>query len=181
MPGPGPDPHRTSRRPGPACLLAVLASFGCGGKDAGRVAVYPVEGRVFVAGRPAGNARLAFHPLGGGGPAAVYPVGVTLADGTFRLTTYTAGDGAPAGEYVVTMTWPHPLMPVDECECVDPATHDRLQSLYADPATSQLRATVRPGPNAITIQATVGGRGWNLPPLGAAETNRPGADRRPVR
>ena len=138
-------------------LLVWLAAAGCGGPAA---PVYPVAGTLLVGGRPAGNARLAFHPLA---PDTARPVGVTAADGTFQLTTHAAGDGAPAGEYVVTLVWPDPAVVVDECDCPDPATHDHLSGAYADPATSPLRAAVRPGANTVTLEATPTARGWNLP------------------
>ena len=147
-----------------ALLLGWAA--GCAGREAGGPAVCPVEGVLVVDGAPAANARVAFHPAGGG-PAA-RPVGVTGPDGGFRLSTHAPGDGAPAGDYVVTVLWPDDSMPVDECECPDPAAHDRLRGAYLNPATSPLRATVGPGPNRVALRAEVGSRGWNLP-------RRPGA------
>ena len=149
---------RSRLRWGSVVLLAAGLP-GCGGAD--RPTVYPVEGRLSVAGGWPGTPRLAFHPVDGAG---LYPVAVTDPDGTFRLTTYAAGDGAPASEYVVTLIWPHEGAAVDECECVDVMTHDRLRGRYADPATSELRAVVGSGPNSITLRATVGVGGWNLPP-----------------
>lgn len=153
-----------------ALLLAssILFAAGCARGNAGpaRLSVHPVDGKLVVADRPAAGARLAFHPVG---TAAARPVGVTGPDGAFRLTTYSPEDGAPEGEYVVTVLWPNETFPPDECDIVNPANHDRLGGLYLDPAKSELRATVRPGPNKIALYATVGGgKGWNLPPLGGA-------------
>lgn len=151
------------RRAGP--LVLVLTAVGCAGPVApAPVPVYPVAGKLIVSDRPAGGAKLMFHPVSKG-DAPLYPVGVTAADGTFHLTTRAPGDGAPEGEYVVTMIWPHDGLVLDECACIDLQTHDRLCGLYADPATSRLRATVRPERTEITLYATVGGRGWNLPRL----------------
>lgn len=161
----------------PVLAASVLFAAGCARGDAGaaRIAVHPVGGKLLVADRPAANARLAFHPVGGGG---LRPVGVTGPDGGFALTTYSSGDGAPEGEYVVTVLWPNDTLPADECEIVNPANHDRLGGLYLDPAKSELRATVRPGRNEITLHATVGGSSWNLPRLRDGEkkdrASRPG-------
>jgi len=156
----------TSTRPlAPLLAAAALVCAGCG-PPAGRtpVPVHPVEGKLLVVDRPATNARLVFYPAGGS-PGSVCPVGVTGPDGRFRLTTYTTDDGAPEGEYVVTVLWPNETFPADDCDVANMATHDRLGGLYLDPAKSELRATVRPGHNTITLHATVGGSGWNLPRL----------------
>ncbi len=67
--------------------------------------------------------------------------------------------------HVVTVVWLNESIPIDECEGADLVIHDRLCGLYADPATSQLRATMHPRHNDITIQAAPGGKGWNLPRL----------------
>src|SRR5262245_6999914 len=134
-------------------LCSTVALPYLAGLANGKVKVYPVEGRLLVSGKPAGNARIVFHPVEPGN-SALYPVGVTQPDGSYRLTTYATGDGAPAGEYIVTVIWPHEAIPIDECDCVDPVTHDRLCGLYADPTRSPLRATIRPERNEITLQAT---------------------------
>lgn len=150
--------------PGFVLLFLALAP-GCASQEKGdnRVTVYPVEGKLFVLGRPAGNAHVAFHHADKGQIGGLCPVGITRPDGTFRLTTHSSDDGAPEGEYVVTVVWPNDTIPVDEC--ADPATHDRLNGLYLDPTKSQLRATVRAERTEITLHATVGGSGWNLPRL----------------
>lgn len=155
-------------------IFAVALTCGCdSGKveevrqrsahpDASKLLVHSVEGKLLVADRPASGARLAFHPVDGG---VLRPVGVADSDGVFFLTTYSVGDGAPAGEYVVTVLWPNDTLPPDECEIINPVAHDRLGGLYLDATKSELRATVQSGHNTITLHATVGGSGWNLPPL----------------
>jgi hypothetical protein len=102
--------------------------------------LYAVEGNVLVNGEPAENLNVAFHPLDGG-RNLFCPVGRTDSKGTFHLTTRLGEDGAPAGEYSVTLVWPDGL--IDECECVDPALHDRLKGLYAK--ADQLLFPVRVG------------------------------------
>ena len=172
--------HSVAAVPAVALLLVAGCSDRAKDQETPRVAVHPVEGKLVVNGRLAGNSRVIFHPLNKGDATARYPVANTRPDGTFHLTTYAAGDGAPAGEYVVTVVWVNEKIPVDECEGVDLLTHDRLCGLYADPATSVLRATVNPGPNEITVQAAAGGRGWNLPRMqdaGKKDDRPPSRDR----
>jgi len=114
--------------------------------------MHTVKGRLLVGEAPAANASVAFHPLGSNA-GRTCPVGITRSDGSFRLTTSSAGDGAPEGEYVVTVVWPDPAKPIDECECPSPAEHDLLRGFFADRATSTLRAKVCRGDNAITVEA----------------------------
>lgn len=161
----------------PAFVLLSLALVpGCASreKDDNRVKVYPVEGKLFVLDRPAGDASIAFHAVAKDWAGGHCPVGITRADGTFRLMTYSLDDGAPEGEYVITLYWPHDPLLVNECACSELTTHDRLYGLYANSATSTLRATIRPEHNRLTIHATVGGQGWNLPPLkGVVKKDQP--------
>lgn len=152
-----------------AAVLVTTLGVGCY-QPPPAVQVHPVEGKVFVHGRPVRNVSVVFHPVHSSGPTPRYPVGVTGADGTFRLTTLTANDGAPEGEYAVTVLWPDESIVFDCCENPDPATHDRLRGQYLDPATTTLRATIHPGCNEVTLHADPGARGWNLP-------RRPPADR----
>lgn len=163
-----------------APLLLLVAAVGCHRPPPPPpVVVHPVEGRVFVHGRPAKNISVVFHPINSADPVPRYPVGTTNPDGSFRLTTLGANDGAPEGEYVVTVMWLDETVPFDCCENPDPTTHDRLRGQYLDPATSTLRATVRPGPNSITLHADPGTRGWNLPrERPQTPTVERGADRR---
>ena len=101
------------------CLLA-----GCSGrtKDPPRVPVHPVEGKLIVGGRLAGNSRVVFHPVDKANSIPINPVANTRPDGTFQLMTYTTGDGAPAGEYIVTVVWLNDSIPIDECRGARP--HD---------------------------------------------------------
>ena len=129
----------------PALLLGLAA--GCGG-DNGRLPVYPVKGAVFVKAQPAAGARVFFSPAAAAtDPQALRPFAVADADGSFRLTTYTAYDGAPAGDYVVILTWPSRLPAVGADD--GPASPDRLRGAYGDPRKPKLRATVRPEPTTL--------------------------------
>jgi len=118
--------------------------------------VYVVEGKFLVQDQPASNASVALHPVQSKSSNLICPVGITQADGSFRLTSFNLHDGAPAGEYVATVLWHDPSRPVDECECIKLADHDLLYGKYLDAETSALRVTVLPRQNQITLSATPG-------------------------
>lgn len=135
-------------------LLGVALCLLAGCNRAQRESVHPVAGTLIIDDATAANAALAFHPICKEQAKYTRPVAVTGEDGEYRLTTYVSGDGAPAGEYIVTVIWPDDLIPIDECDCVDPIQHDRLQGRYANPQTSQLRALIHPGANDLLLRAT---------------------------
>ena len=89
-------------------LLAglALAPPGCGKKEeAERLPLYPVEGKVYFATRPAANAHVWLHPVEKGDLICPRPHGLVQQDGSFKLSTYDKEDGAPAGAYRATITW----------------------------------------------------------------------------
>jgi hypothetical protein len=88
-----------------------------------------------------------FHPVSPTGENKLRPRGVTRADGTFRLTTYTTGDGAAAGDYAVTLYWPEKEDPDLEARGVD--AKDRFQNRFKDPRRPYKRVTVRDGNNEL--------------------------------
>jgi hypothetical protein len=136
-------------------LLPVWALTGCGSGE--RQHVYPVEGKVFVAGVPASNASVFFYPCD---PTRQrIPVAITDPDGTFHLTTIRSGDGAPEGYYDVTVVWPDYSIPRDEC--AEPL-HDRLKLQYADRSKTELHAIVRPEKNGVVFHLQMAG-GWSVP------------------
>ena len=112
--------------------------------------LYAVEGKVLVNGEPAENLNVAFHPLAGD-TNLFCPVGRTNSRGIFHLMTRSDGDGAPAGEYRVTLVWPDGLL--DECECPDPALHDRLKGLYAKADQSKYQVRVGSSGNSFWFNA----------------------------
>lgn len=128
--------------------LAVLLAVGCASDSAGRKSVHPTRGSVFVQGKPAAGARVTFHPTTDAGLSrGAPPFAVVDADGSFAVTTYLAKDGAPEGEYIVTILWPTPPPPGKSDD--DVMATDRLRNAYANPKTSKLRATVKPGMNEL--------------------------------
>jgi hypothetical protein len=77
-------------------LLPLLAFLGCDGKPG----LSKVAGKVTLDGQPLPNVSVQFiSEDGSGAPAS----GVTGADGSFRLTTFSTGDGARPGTYKVVV------------------------------------------------------------------------------
>jgi len=66
------------------------------------LAVFPVNGKLFIEGEPASGALVVFHPQGVD-RAAPRPKGYVDARGNFVISTFQPGDGAPSGEYRVTV------------------------------------------------------------------------------
>lgn len=133
--------RRTWCGPTAAWLLSAFLG-GCGS------GIYPVEGTiVWKDGTPA-------KELQGGQVIFNLPEqqtsarGTIQADGTFRLSTSTK-DGAPAGDYEVLIVevGRKPLGGPDGT-ALAPGFMD---SRYSDPTTSDLKATVKPGSNNLTL------------------------------
>lgn len=75
--------------------------------------------------------------------------GSVRPDGTFRLTTFRPDDGALPGDYKVMMLEvARKTMPNDSTRLMPGA----LDSRYADPSTTDLTASVKPGVNKITLK-----------------------------
>jgi hypothetical protein len=134
-----------SRQLGQAAVasLAVLAS-SCGGGPV----LHPVRGTVLYEDKPAEGATVVFHPVGGQ-PDAPKPSGIVGKDGSFALRTHPHGAGAPEGEYVVLVTWYEPPAAAKKEGRDPPEPKSKLSELYADAAKSGLKATVKPGENAL--------------------------------
>jgi hypothetical protein len=125
-------------------LLAGLAG-GCGRSRLDALPpASPVQGQIFVGGKPAAAAVIAFHPDATAKGLRSTSRGTADSEGKFSLTTYVAGDGAPEGEFVVTVYWPErPLNPHGEG---DQLPADKLHGKYAAQANSNLRARVGQAP-----------------------------------
>ena len=132
-----------------ALTFAAACSLGCAGDG-----LHPAEGKVVRDGKGAEGAVVTFHPKDGDPVTSRRPSAVVAADGSFALTTGTR-QGAPAGDYVVTVVWPGDP-PANKkgkalsTDTTEPDRPDRLGGRYADPKTSELRATVRAGRNRLT-------------------------------
>jgi hypothetical protein len=120
-------------------LAAIAVCLASCGKSTTK-SVVPVEGEVFVGAVPAEGARIVLVPQGDSavvGWTDGFPRAVVAADGTFKISTFSADDGAPAGDYAVTVTWPEPA-PADSEGQGESSPIDRLGGRYSDPQTSQL-------------------------------------------
>lgn len=126
------------------CILALLSLVPTGiscssSKSADRKPVHPVRGQVFVKDKPAVGAFVLFVPVNEPAePKDPRPRAEVDQDGSFTLSTYDGNDGAPIGDYLVSIVWPGE-------EDVD----DKLLGRYGDAKTSNLRATVKEGPNDL--------------------------------
>jgi hypothetical protein len=66
---------------------------------------HPVRGRAFFEGTPMSGAKIVLTREKENKKKPTKVHGTVEADGTFKLSTYTAFDGAPAGEYQVSIAW----------------------------------------------------------------------------
>jgi hypothetical protein len=136
-------------------LIAVLAApLGCGGPSASYDST--VQGTVIVDGELAGRGRVMFHPVDDGPPA----YGNIFDNGTYSLRVGQGdlddvdGGKLKSGEYIVTIVV---NMPSAHSATVGdggpPTPGARLTAAkYADKGTTDLRATVKPGPNVIPFE-----------------------------
>jgi hypothetical protein len=116
---------------------ALLLACGCGGS---KIKIAPVTGQVFLGDKPAANATVTFHPVGGAA-TAVRPTGKVDGEGTFHLTSYAADDGAPVGEYRVTIVLFNTIDTPDQPRTVV----NEMPKRYSKPETSDLTAKVTAG------------------------------------
>ncbi len=83
-------------------LSTVLISIaGCGGSGSEQLPVFPVSGKVTMAGAAVAKATVVFSPLDKNQRVAT---AVTDNDGMYKLTTYDSFDGATAGKFEVMIS-----------------------------------------------------------------------------
>jgi len=154
-----PSPRESTRlRPLGSLWIAALSAAipSCGGASEGVVPLHPASGRVLRQGKPLPDVQLVFRPAGldQSAPSPV-PIGRSDPDGKFRLRTAVGeagqlSDGAPAGDYLVGITTARPSDSIDLFRKDAPkVAPDLVQGRYADPKTSGLKATIKPGANAL--------------------------------
>lgn len=106
----------------------------------------PVKGQVSYKGKPAAEAIVVFHRIGGDIEGNQKPMAIAKADGTFDLTTFRQNDGAPPGEYAITVELRALTTGGEEAVRNGPNT---LPAKYAKPESSGLRYTVAEGDNQV--------------------------------
>lgn len=129
--------HRGFKLIGIGVILLSFTSCGSqtGPKLPPKKPCIKVAGKVLVDGEPAEGVEVILHPTDSGHGLYQFPMGVTDADGTFKLRTYDSEDGAPKGNYAAAFIWP---IPVDKQVDDD----DRLKRLYNDPLKSTFKVTI---------------------------------------
>lgn len=111
-----------------------------------RKPTFPVHGQAFFEGSPIPGAQVLFEGIDKDGKGAK-AVGIVAADGSFKLSTYTAHDGAPEGKYNVTVTWKQPHYDV-----LSKTGPNLLPARYAKAESSGLTATVKSGPSDVVLE-----------------------------
>ncbi|OYV82733.1 MAG: hypothetical protein B7Z73_16840 [Planctomycetia bacterium 21-64-5] len=119
-----------------------------------------MTGVVTYNGVPVAGAAVVFSPPSGGKPAS----GITDEQGHYILSTFKDKDGAVPGDYQVsvaksqtdgpTMTDEERYKYIEEhggANPPEPESKNLLPEKYLSPATSDLKATVKPGNNDIPL------------------------------
>ncbi len=115
--------------------LLVLAG-GCGAGDWGTV-----SGRVTLDDQPLEKGDVTFNPVKGGAPGTG-----RVVNGAFTIQTGTKA-GLAAGEYLVTVA-DQTIPKSGSKEAAKLLTPKK----YADPKTSDLKATIQPGSNPVELK-----------------------------
>ena len=126
-------------------LACVLAAAACGCSQ--KATLNPVAGKVLYQGKPLAGALVSFHAED---PKSSPATGFTKDDGTFSVMT---GDieGAKSGEYRITIMCQAPLKTATGGMSFGPSyeTEDRLKGAYANRDASQIKVTIKDGPNQL--------------------------------
>ena len=136
--------EHSPRTCGPLVALWIMFLGGCGSSG-----VHPVDGQVvWKDGTPAKDlaGSLVFFELP---EKQTSSRGSIQTDGSFKLTTDKENDGAPAGEHtVLVIEVGRKSLGGPDASAIAPG---KIDTRYATPATSDLRATVKPGKNKLTL------------------------------
>lgn len=151
-------------RPPFAALLSLLLT-GCGDTD--WPATAPVSGTVTWNGKPIANVHLSFRSPG----APRFGSGTTDLAGKYSLTTFQPNDGAIIGEHRVAVRMvatpsseQGPLPDFKDTAAFmkaaqaaeKPVKNPAVPPRFGSPATTPLRATVKPGDNVIDFDLSDG-------------------------
>ena len=129
-------------------LVAVLVLLGAGCSQ--KVNLNPVTGKVLYQGEPLAGALVSLHPDASTSANATPPTGYTKPDGTFSVVTGEI-EGALPGKYTVTVMCQIPVKTKTEGMSFggEGETEDRLKGAYANRDTSQIKVTIKDGPNQL--------------------------------
>jgi hypothetical protein len=125
--------------------LAPIRNDEQGVKEYYQRPTHAVTGKVTFDGKPVPGAFVVFRGIGKE-PRQPRADGYVEADGTYRLSTYTAFDGVPAGEYAITVELRKPLFTLE-----GKRGPNLLPAAYGDAARTPLRVTVKPGKQVFDI------------------------------
>lgn len=124
------------------CLAILAFAVGCGSPDLEKAV--PVAGVVKFQGKPLEGYRVTFMPTDGRRPA----IGVTDAEGKFKLGTNDTGDGAVIGTHKVAFVWAPPTIGEPGQETINdnpaalPKAKTRIPEKYSDPEKSGIQQEV---------------------------------------
>lgn len=145
----------TSRFSLASSLAVCVLLIGCSGgkkEDPNRPARSPVSGKVTLQGAPVERATVTLRPVNGNHSA----LALTDAAGRYVLGTFDKADGVVPGEYEVTITklapgtggsQPAPDDPNYNPNVKPEPPQHQLPEKYADPKTSNLKASISTAPN----------------------------------
>lgn len=124
-------------------MLSLTIGLGCAKSD--RMNVYATSGQVTLDGKPVGNAHVALIPVDKEKFPRERPHGITDDQGRFTLSTYLQNDGAPEGDFQVAIRSASSL----DDDGSDQRKANTLPAIYADPSSSGIKVTIKPGKNEL--------------------------------
>jgi hypothetical protein len=130
--------------------LMAIGLGGCGGTSAIEPqALYVTKGKVVLAdGRPLSSGKIEFVPLQA---KVAETIGEINPDGSFTIKTHDLdqGEGASVGDYKIRIRPGRKDLVRRGASLVVDRSRLPFNAKYLDEETSQLTATVKPGPNEL--------------------------------
>src|SRR4051812_47537600 len=126
-----------------AVMLLLSLLVGCGS------GIHPVDGKVLWQDGTPATELAGSHVVFDLPERQTGARGYVQPDATFHLTTHTPDDGALPGEYrVMIIEVGRKSLGGPDASQIAPGA---MNSRYSDPSTTDLRATVQPGLNLVTL------------------------------
>jgi hypothetical protein len=118
------------------------------GQERKELKTYPLAGVVTYKGKPLAGATVRFYRKSTTKTRLWDYVadGLTAADGTLAVSTYTAFDGIPAGEYVVS------VVATGGYDSGEVELVNKLPAKYAKPETTPLKVVLKEGENKLHLE-----------------------------